>query len=87
MSSNDTTTRRRAAKDGVLQGDDFKRVVRIELAKQDLNQAQLAKKMGVSSTTLSDWLRGSHPGPADLHALIEKALKLPLGHLEKMGWK
>lgn len=57
----------------------------IELARAGLNQAQLAAKLDVPSTTLSDWLRGAHPGPADLMPRIEKALRLKAGSLSRGG--
>lgn len=55
--------------------------LKVELAKAGLNQSQLARKLEVPSTTLSDWLRGEHPAPADLPTRIEKALGLSAGAL------
>ncbi len=54
----------------------------IELARAGLNQTQLAQKLATPSTTLSDWLRGAHPGPKDLLERIERALGLPVGALQ-----
>ncbi len=53
----------------------------IELARAQLTQADLAKKLSVPSTTLSDWLREAHPGPGDLYLQIEKAMGLVAGTL------
>ena len=46
----------------------------LELAKAGLTQAELAKKMSVPSTTLSDWLREAPPGPADWKRAFESAV-------------
>ena len=46
------------------------------LARRRLRQVDLAKNIGVPVTTLSAWLRGVHPGPADLPTRIERALRL-----------
>ncbi len=58
-----------------------KTTLNIELARAGLNQSQLAAKLDVPSTTLSDWLRGAHPGPTDLMQRIEKVLSLKAGSL------
>ena len=55
--------------------------VRIALAQAGLTQADLARRLGIPSTTLSDWLRGAHPAPADLAERVEARLKLGAGTL------
>lgn len=59
----------------------FHRRVSLELARAGLTQRALAQRMGLADTTLSDWLRGAHPAPADLAARIESALSLAVGTL------
>lgn len=61
----------------------FHHRVRVALAEAGLTQAQLAKKLGIPSTTLSDWLREEHPVPPTLTADIEKKLGLTAGELTK----
>jgi DNA-binding transcriptional regulator YdaS (Cro superfamily) len=57
--------------------------VAVELARAGLSQADLAHRMGVRPTTLSGWLTGTSPAPAELAAAIEKALGLMTGTLPK----
>lgn len=59
----------------------FRTTLAIELARAGLTQSELAATLGVPSTTLSDWLREAHPGPADLRTRIERALRLRRGAL------
>jgi transcriptional regulator with XRE-family HTH domain len=59
----------------------FRTTLDIELARAGLTQSQLAAKLRLPSTTLSDWLRESHPGPVDLVERVERALKLSPGTL------
>jgi plasmid maintenance system antidote protein VapI len=56
-------------------------VLRIELARRNLTQAQLAQLMRLPPTTFSSWVRGTHPAPDDLARKIEKALGLTSGAL------
>jgi transcriptional regulator with XRE-family HTH domain len=56
-------------------------ILRIELARQQLTQAELAQALGVAPTTLSSWLGRRHPAPNGLAARIEQALGLPAGAL------
>jgi hypothetical protein len=53
----------------------------VELARQRLTKADLAKKLGRPPTTLSSWLLGRHPAPPGLGREIETALGLPPGAL------
>jgi plasmid maintenance system antidote protein VapI len=55
--------------------------LRIELARRNLTQTQLAQLMKLPPTTLSSWVRGAHPAPDDLARMIEKALGLSAGAL------
>lgn len=57
----------------------FRVALRVELAKAGLTQRALARKLNVPDTTLSDWITGAHPAPADLSIRIEKELGLPAG--------
>lgn len=57
--------------------------VAVELARAGLSQVELASRMGLPPTTLSGWLTGSSPAPADLVDAIEKALGLTSGTLRK----
>src|SRR4051794_36839300 len=57
--------------------------VTVELAKAGLNQQALARRMGIPSTTLSDWLREAHPRPPRFAERVERALGLPAGHLRR----
>src|SRR2546428_4934721 len=56
--------------------------LRVELARRDLTQTQLALLMKLPPTTLSTWIRGAHPAPSDLAGRIEKALGLAAGVLD-----
>ena len=64
----------------------------LELTKLGLTQADLARRLKVSPTTLSDWTRSLHPAPSDLRSRIEKTLRLPNGTLpeppavERRAW-
>ncbi len=55
--------------------------LKAELAGRGLRLLDLARLIERPVTTLSSWLSGRHPGPADLTAQIEKALKLAPGSL------
>ena len=59
----------------------LKAVLDVELARAGLTQSDLANRLKVPSTTLSDWVRGAHPPPGDLESRIEKVLGLSLGGL------
>ena len=48
--------------------------LRVELARRQMTQRDLAKKIGVAPTTLSGWVTGSHSGPSDLPRVLAKAL-------------
>lgn len=48
--------------------------IRIALAKAGLSQAELARRLGVPRTSLSDWLSGRRPAPTTLVGSIEKEL-------------
>ncbi len=56
--------------------------VDLELARIGLFRRDLARKLKVPDTTLSDWLGEVHPGPEDLAARIEAALHLAPGLLQ-----
>ncbi len=51
------------------------------LAGRGTTQWRLARKMHMSPSTLSDYLRGARPSPDDLVPRLEKALGLPQGTL------
>ena len=53
----------------------------VELAKANITQSELARRLETPSTTLSDWLTGAHPAPENLFQRIEKALRLSPGTL------
>lgn len=53
--------------------------LRVELAKKDVTKRRLAEKMSVPPSTLSTWLHGAAPAPADLAERIEAALNLKPG--------
>ena len=57
------------------------RELRACMAREQLTQSYVAKKMGVPVTTLNGWLRGRHPGPANLRLQLEAALGLAPGSL------
>ncbi len=59
----------------------LRRLVLVELARREMRQRELARRINVPDTTLSDWLRGAHPAPADLPRRIEQALELEPGAL------
>jgi transcriptional regulator with XRE-family HTH domain len=61
----------------------FHAAVAVELARAGLTQRQLAALLRTPDTTLSDWLLGAHPGPADLAERIERALDLKAGTLPR----
>lgn len=51
---------------------------RVALANAKLNQQELARKLKVPPTSLSDWLRGAHPVPTTVVRQLELVLKLEL---------
>jgi DNA-binding transcriptional regulator YdaS (Cro superfamily) len=53
--------------------------VRVELARRGLPQWQLARRLGLPPSTLSDYLLGRRPSPPDLPLRIERALGLASG--------
>jgi transcriptional regulator with XRE-family HTH domain len=55
--------------------------LRIELARKDMVQADIAKMIGTMPTTLSSWLNGRHAAPGDLARRIERALGIRAGAL------
>ena len=71
------TTSKTQAKQG-----SYHRSLRVALAEKGLSQTDLAKRLGVPTTTLSDWLRGTHPAPPSLVVNIEKTLRLKPGSLK-----
>lgn len=48
--------------------------LRVELARRQMTQRDLAKEIGVAPTTLSGWVTGSHSCPSDLPSVLAKAL-------------
>ncbi len=50
--------------------------VAVELARRGMRQRDLAQLLNVPPTTLSTWITGAHPAPADLAERIAKALDL-----------
>lgn len=61
-----------------------RRRLRIELARRELVQRDLAVLLGVAPTTLSGWLTGASRIPEGLPERIELALKLDHGSLAKI---
>lgn len=59
----------------------LKTAIAVALAANGLNQRQLAEKLGIPDTTLSDWLRGVHPTPDGFIEQLELQLHLPPGSL------
>ena len=55
----------------------------VELAKAGLTQTDLALRGGWRPSTLSGWLRNIGKPPRDLAALLENALDIPRGSLER----
>jgi transcriptional regulator with XRE-family HTH domain len=55
--------------------------VTLELTRRQLDQRELAEQLGTRPTTLSGWLTGAAPRPADLPERIERVLSLPRGSL------
>ena len=55
--------------------------IRVALAERGLRQFHLAKRLKISPSSLSDWLRGARTAPADLSCRIEVALGLLPGAL------
>lgn len=55
--------------------------LRVELAKANITQRRLAHLLGTPPSTLSTWLNGAAPAPADLVKRIETALDLEPGSL------
>lgn len=58
-------------------------LLRIELARCDMPQAQLAIRLGHPPSTLGSWVRGIAPTPPDLVARIEKELGLKAGSIKQ----
>jgi DNA-binding transcriptional regulator YdaS (Cro superfamily) len=56
-------------------------VLRVELARRNMSRQALAQRLDVSPSTLSGWLRGVYPTPANLSERIERALKIKRGRL------
>lgn len=59
--------------------------LRAELARRNKTQLDLARKLGHPVSTLTSWLRGAAPAPADLGRRIEVALGLNSGALKATG--
>ncbi len=59
----------------------FQTLVAVELARRGWTQRDLAARLRLPDTTLSDWIRGVRPGPADLSRRLELTLDLPPGML------
>ena len=55
--------------------------LRAQLALNEMTQLDLANELGHPVSTLSSWLRGVAPAPADLLDRIEHVLDLPPGTL------
>jgi DNA-binding transcriptional regulator YdaS (Cro superfamily) len=49
---------------------------RVALAENQTTKQALALSLGLRPSTLSGWLRGVSPAPADLRGRLEHALKL-----------
>jgi len=56
-------------------------VLRVELARRNMSRQALAHRLDVSPSTLSGWLRGVYPAPANFPGRIERALKIKRGRL------
>jgi transcriptional regulator with XRE-family HTH domain len=57
------------------------RAIRAELAKQGLRAWQLAKRLRIAPSTLSDYLRGARQPPGDFLVRIAEALDIPVAAL------
>ena len=55
--------------------------LRVELARRDWSQNELARRIGTKPNTLSDWLLGNRKAPEDLLRRIERALGVPANSL------
>jgi transcriptional regulator with XRE-family HTH domain len=55
----------------------------VELAKAGLTQSELAMRAGWAPSTLSGWLRNVGRPPPNLSSLVENALGIPRGSLER----
>lgn len=55
------------------------RTVRIALAEAGLSQTELAARIRVPPTSLSDWLRGLRPMPQVVRTVLENELGIDLG--------
>lgn len=61
------------------------RRLKMELAAREMTQADLARRLGYATTTLSGWLHLRHPGPPDLAERIEAEFDLLPGSLASSG--
>lgn len=66
-----------------LVNERIRQAVRVELAKRNTNQAQLAQEIGVSRQYLSDIMRGKSGNVPDVWERIFKTLDLELTALPK----
>lgn len=57
------------------------RELRVELARRDLTQGELATRISTRPSTLSSWLRGVNPPPPQFRERVEEALGLHPGAL------
>ena len=56
----------------------------IQCAAREWRQRDIADKIRVPATTLSNWLHGTHPAPPDLVDRVEVALNLRPGSLPRL---
>ena len=55
--------------------------LKVQLLRRGLTQLDLARLLERPVSTVTDWIRGARPGPANLAAEIERVLGLPPGAL------
>ena len=59
--------------------EQFRVALRVALAKANLTQRALARKLKIPDTTFSDWVVGAHPAPPGFETRIEKELGVAPG--------
>jgi predicted transcriptional regulator len=55
--------------------------LKVALVERALSQWQLARRLGLAPSSLSDYVRGARPAPADLQQRVERELRMHRGAL------